>query len=156
MLVKACMKSNVYFIREQTSIAEAAAIFSARHIGSLPVVDSAGKLVGLLQLHELLSLVLPDFVNLIGDFDFVHSFGAVENRLPDEEILRQPVTTRMHAPVAVEVESGLLRAYSLLDKHDLHDLPVVDHAGHLVGIVSRVDVGVAIVASWNETRAGEV
>lgn len=156
MLVKDCMKSKVFFIREQTSIAEAAAIFSTHHIGSLPVVDAVGKLVGLLQLHELLGLVLPDFVNLIGDFDFVHSFGAVEARLPDDETLRQPVTTRMHAPVVVEAESGLLRAYSLLHKHDLHDLPVVDHAGHLVGIVSRVDVGVAIVASWNETRAGNL
>jgi CBS domain-containing protein len=60
----------------------------------------------------------------------------------------------MQPPVSVEADSGLLRAFSMLRKHELHDLPVVDENGILVGIVSRVDAGTAFVANWNATQAG--
>jgi len=154
MQVKDCMKSNVYTIMPSTSIREAASIFSQKHIGSLPVVDEQGKLVGLLQLHDLLELVLPDFIKLIDDFNFVPNFGAVETRRPSAEILALPVSKLMQKPVSIDAESGLLRAFSLLHKHQLHDLPVVDAQGKLVGIVSRVDVGAAFLSGWNVTQGG--
>jgi CBS-domain-containing membrane protein len=34
-------------------------------------------------------------------------------------------------------------------QHDLRDLPVVDEEGHLVGLASWVDVGVAFLESWS-------
>ncbi len=154
MQVKDCMKNNVYSIYPQTKIVEAARIFSAKHVGSLPVTDAHGKLVGLLQLGDLLDLVLPDFLKLIDDVDFVRSFGAVEARKPSDEMLESPVKKFMQPPVSVEAESGLLRAFSLLRKHQIHDLPVIDGNGILVGIVSRVDIGTACIASWNVSQAG--
>ena len=71
MKIKDCMKRNVSAVNAKTSIREAAKIIADKHIGSLPVIDGQGKLVGLLQLRDLLELVLPDFINLIDDFDFV-------------------------------------------------------------------------------------
>lgn len=154
MQVKDCMKNNVYSINGDTTIAEAARFFAAKHIGSLPVVDQKGKLIGLLQLRDLLNLVLPDFLKLLDDFDFVHNFGAVESRQPSTEMLESPVINLMQPPISVEADSGLLRAFSLLGKHEIHDLPVVDKDGSLVGIVSRVDVGTAFVANWGISKAG--
>lgn len=154
MQVKDCMKHNVYTILPSASIREAAGIFAQKHIGSLPVVDELGKLIGLLQLRDLLELVLPDFIKLIDDFNFVPNFGAVETRQPSAEILARPVSKLMQEPVSIEAESGLLRAFSLLHKHQLHDLPVVDTQGKLVGIVSRVDVGAAFLSGWNVTQGG--
>lgn len=155
MQVKDCMKQNVYSINPFTTIGEAASIFASKHIGSLPVVDGQGKLVGLLQLRDLLELVMPDFLKLLDDFDFVHSFGAIEERKPSEESLSRSVTELMQTPVSVEAASGLLRAFSLLRKHEIHDLPVVDENGILVGIVSRVDVGTAFVANWKKSLTGD-
>ncbi len=154
MRVKDCMKQNVYTIIPLTSIGEAARIFAEKHIGSLPVVDRQGKLVGLLQLRDLLELVLPDFLKLLDDFDFVPDFGAVETRLPSAEVLARPVSKIMQEPVSVEAGSGLLRAFSLLHKHQIHDLPVVDENNVLVGIASRVDVGAAFLSNWNVTQGG--
>lgn len=148
MQVKDCMKQNVCSITPETSTAEAAHIFFSQHIGSLPVVDKQGKLIGLLQLRDLLNLVLPDFLNLVNDFDFVHNFGAIENRMPSASELSAPIQRIMHAAISVEADSGLLRAFSILYKHEIHDLPVVDSAGSLVGIVSRVDVGTAFLKNW--------
>jgi CBS-domain-containing membrane protein len=156
MQIKDCMKRKVYAIAPATSIAEAAKVLVEKHIGSLPVVDEQGKLVGLLQLRDLLELVLPDFLKLLDDFDFAPNFGAVEERIPSAQVLAHPVSSIMQPPISVPAGSGLLRAFSLLHKHQLHDLPVVDENDVLLGITSRVDVGTAFVANWNVTQGGGV
>lgn len=153
MKIADCMKRDVVSITASASIGQTAARFAARHIGMLPVVDAAGHLVGVLQLRDLLALVMPDFVQLVEDFDFVHDFGAVESRQPSPEMLARPVTEVMQPPISVEATCGLLRAFAVLREHDLHDLPVVDASGRLVGIASRVDIGTALLANW---RSGEV
>ena len=147
MYVKDCMK-QVIAISPATSILDAARLFSSKHIGSLPVVDEQGKLIGLLQIRDLLELVLPDFLKLLDDFDFISDFGALESRIPPRNILARSISTLMKPPLWVESDSGLLRAYALLYEHQLHDLPVVDENGKLIGIVSRVDVGAAYLSSW--------
>ncbi len=147
-MIRDCMKRNVVSIPITATVGEAAALFVARHIGMLPVVDDAGRLVGVLQLRDLLALVMPDFVKLMEDFDFVHDFGAVEARQPSPEMMARPVQEVMQPPVSVDETCGLLRAAALMRQRDLHDLPVVTADGTLVGIASRVDVATAILASW--------
>lgn len=154
MKIRECMKSKVYSISDTTTIRDAAKMFKDKHIGSLPVIDAETHLVGLLRLQDLLDLVLPDFINLIDDFDFAADFGVVEVRVPSEEVLNSPVSSIMHSPVSVEVECGLLRAFSLLYKYKLHDLPVVDEDKKLVGIASRVDIGTAFITNWAVTQGG--
>jgi CBS domain-containing protein len=150
-----CMKEKVVSIAPDATINEAAKIFVKEHIGALPVVDEGGKLIGTLQLHDILSLVLPDFLKFLEDFDFVSDFGAVEERSPLTGILARPVSEIMQQPIAVEAESGLLRAFAILRQHQLHDLPVVDKNGLLVGIASHVDIGTAFLSQWNVTQDGE-
>lgn len=152
MNITDCMKHDVVSITASASIGQAASRFAARHIGTLPVVDASGRLVGTLQLRDLLALVLPDFLKLIEDFDFVHDFGAVEARQPSPEMLARPVTDVMQPPVSVEATCGLLRAFAVMREHDLHDLSVVDTSGRLVGIASRVDIGAALLASWRSSE----
>lgn len=151
MQVKECMKHTVFFIRPYTTIVEAAQILAEKHVGTLPVVDTSGKLVGLVPLRSLLFTIMPDFIHLVEDFDFVSDFGVAENRQPDQELLRRPVSEIMLDPESVEETSGLMRAFALLHQHQLHDLPVVDAQNNLVGIVSRVDVGTALITNWEIT-----
>jgi CBS domain-containing protein len=146
------MKRNVVSIGATATIGEAAALFVARHIGLLPVLEEHNQPVGVVGLRELLTLALPAFVNLVEDFDFVHDFGAVESARPAPEILAQPATTIMRPAFTVREDCGLLRAYALMRQNDLHDLPVVAADGTLVGIASRVDVGTLVLAGW---QAGE-
>lgn len=93
------------------------------------------------------SLALPSAIHLLDDVDFIGNFGAVETYQPSEPVLTQPITQLMRPGTMVQVESGLLRAYALMLQHDLHDLPVVDTVGRLIGIASRVDIGTTILAS---------
>lgn len=148
MTVSSCMKRNVVSIPVTETVREAAAVIVSKHIGLLPVVDKDHKPVGVVDIRTLLMLELPDFVSFIEDVDFVHDFGAVETTRPSAQTLDKPVKSLMTSPVFVDEEAGLLRAYSLMLQHNLHDMLVVSKEGKLVGVASRVDIAVAILSSW--------
>jgi DHA2 family lincomycin resistance protein-like MFS transporter len=152
MQIKDCMKRNVVSIPAAATISQTAGIFVKCHVGVLPVVDDLGKPIGIIRLGDLLSLELPDFVKLVTDVDFVHNFGAVETTRPEPELLGRPITTLMQSVTTVEEESGLLHAYTLMLQHNVSDIPVVNKIGGLVGIISRVDIGTAILSSWPAER----
>jgi CBS domain-containing protein len=107
--------------------------------------------VGLLTLRDLLTLVMPDFIHLVEDFNFVGDFGALESRKPLPQSLANPVTEVMQPPVSVEETCGLLRAFAVMHQQQLLDLPVVDAGGKLIGIASRVDIGTSLLQAWNIT-----
>ena len=142
------MKTNIVTTLATATVADAANLFWTHHIGMLPVVDDTGRLVGILQLRNLLNLIMPVFVDLIEDFDYVGDFGAIEDREPAREELDLPISDVMEAPIYVGEDSGLVRAFAFIHKHDLLDLPVVNSDGKLVGLASRVDIGRALLASW--------
>ena len=152
MTVSTCMKRHVVSIHTSDTIRAAAAIFVKKHIGLLPVVDDKKKVVGVVGLRDLLTLELPDFVSFIEDVDFVHDFGAVETTRPDAETLDQPIDSIIKPAFTVEEDCGLLRAYSLMLQHNLHDMPVVNKKGELVGITSRVDIGTKILSLWSSVE----
>lgn len=152
--ISVCMKRKVISVPSSASIGEAAALLTERHIGTLPVVDERGRMVGLLQLRDLLALVMPDFVRLVEDFDFVGDFGALETRKPSHQSLTMPVTQVMQPPISVEENCGLLRAFAVLHHEQLLDLPVVDADGVLIGIASRVDIGISLLSTWQGSFGG--
>lgn len=154
MTISDCMKRSVVAIGAAATVHEAIELLISRHIGLLPVVDEQRHLVGVLDLHDLLSLALPAFIRLIDDVDFVHDFGAVEGARPLPEALRQAVTAVMRPATTVPETCGLQRAYAMMRQRDLHDLPVVDMAGQLAGIASRVDVAIAIMQGWRTPGGG--
>jgi CBS-domain-containing membrane protein len=152
MIISKYMKRNVISIPETSTIREAAAVIVKKHIGLLPIVDKNDKLVGVVGLRDLLNLELPDFVRFIEDLDFVHDFGAVETTRPSASVLKKPIKTLMRDAITVEEDCGLLRAYALMLQQNLHDTPVLSKDGRLVGIASRVDIGSAILSTWEKVE----
>jgi len=148
MNVKASMKKQVITVLDTDDLGTAARQFVKHHVGMLPVINAEGKLVGVLQLRDLLNLVLPDFTRLMEDFDFVNSFGAANDIQPSKEQVAKKVSEVMEEAVCVQDDCGLNRAFALLHRHNLTDLPVVDAEYCLVGIASRVDVGTAMLKAW--------
>jgi predicted transcriptional regulator len=146
------MKKNVVSIAANATIRDAAQVFVKEHVGLLPVVDEDNKPIGVVGLQEMLTLELPDFVNLIADVDFVHDFGAVETTRPSAAALGKPIKKLMKEAISVPHDCGLLRAYALMVQHNVHDILVVSPEGKLVGVASRVDVGRAILKAWERVE----
>lgn len=148
MDVSMCMKKEIVTAPVTATLAHAASIFCDHHIGTLPVVNESGTLVGILQLRDLLHLIMPAFVDLIEDLDHVGDFGAMEDREPTKEDLNRSISEVMEEPTYVQDDSGLVRAFAFIIKNELLDLPVVNRDGQLVGLASRVDIGRALLTTW--------
>ncbi len=148
MIVGAVMKTQVISIPHDALLEEAVRSFVQHRVGTLPVLAADGKLLGMLDLQAVLNLVLPPFVRLVSDFDFVHDFGPVEFSEMDDAMRARKVSELMQPSHAIEESSGLLRAYAYMLQHDLGNVLVTDSEGRLVGIASRVDVGVGFLRSW--------
>ncbi len=154
-MIGRCMKRDVVVMPAAATVLDAARTVVEKRVGTLPVVDEQGILVGIVRLEDLLGVFMPDFVDLLEDIDFVHDFGVLETLQPAEMAEAERLTLRdlMGLPVAVEPDCGLLRAFTVLVKHGMRDLVVVDGAGRPVGIASRVDIATAFFANWTDTRA---
>lgn len=148
MSVKDSMKTQIITVLDTDNLNTAAKLFVEHHVGMLPVVNTSGELVGVLQLRDLITLVMPAFTRLMEDIDFVGSFGAANAIQPSIEDINKKVSAVMESPFSVDETCGLTRAFSQLHLHNLTDLPVVDKDHRLIGIVSRVDVGTAILKRW--------
>ena len=112
-------------------------------------------LIGVVRLQDILDIFMPDFVRLLEDIDFIHDFGVLETLLPKDipDAARLTMRDLMQEPVSVEQTCGLLRAFAVMFKHDIRDLPVVNQAGALVGIASLVDIAAKFLATWAREEA---
>lgn len=150
MEVSSVMKKQVVSISEDATLDDAIQLLAARRVGLLPVVDAENRLVGILTLHDIIQLVLPTFLEMLEDTDFVHDFGALEERRIPIDERKKPISEFMSPPTSCDLTCGLLRAEAMMRQHELRDLPVVDEQHHLVGLASWVDVGVAFLENWSQ------
>lgn len=152
--ISSCTNRNVVTARPETTIREVAALLIEKGVDTLLVVDEKGRLVGLITIMDVVRIFFPDFVSLLPNIDFVKDFGARKKpstgSLERAEILL--VRDIMGKPVAVEEESSLLRALSVIYKHNLSDIPVLKE-GRLVGIASRMDIGKVFLLEWLKSQA---
>lgn len=148
MKISDCMKRKVISSKPDLPILQAAKMLVQHHIGCLPIVNENSELIGLVRIRDLITLAMPDFIHLVENVDFVRDFGAVEDDIPDRDVLNMPIGSIMGDPVAVEESAGLVRAIALMQEHTMSDMPVVDLNQHLVGIASYVDIGVALLSNW--------
>ena len=113
MLVGKCMTKNPVTVSPNDSLALANAKMQTGNFRRLPVVDD-GRLVGIITLDDVRN----------------H-----HDRLESEQV-KTAMTTH---PVTVSSSATLERATSLLSKHKIEGLPVVD-GGRLVGIITNGDL----------------
>jgi len=151
------MKHRVVSIGPKASLLDAAKLLAKEKVGTLPVVDDKGHLVGLTNMRKVVRFFLPDFINVVEDVDFVRDFGAID--IPSPVDIKKSasisVSETMDEAVSVEESASLMRALALMVTHDIQDVPVVRN-GKLVGIASRVDVGRAFLEGWlGTTKSGK-
>lgn len=152
--IGAWMKRDIVAVQASMSVKEAAALLVDRRVGTLPVLDEDGLLIGVTSITDITHIFLPDFVSLLADIDFVKDFGALKT-LSEENLKRAETLTVadiMEEPMAEEEDCSLIRALSVMEKHNLADLLVVRDR-RLVGIASRVDIGRAFLTTWLEAEA---
>ena len=136
------MTKDVVTVTRDTNLRELAGIFETRRFGSLPVVDDAGKLTGIVTASDLIeqgrNLHIPTVISI---FDWVIPLEG--ERTLERELLK--VTAQSvgeicsNDVVTISPTAPLSTAADVMSDRRLHALPVVE-GQKLVGIVSRIDI----------------
>lgn len=132
------MTRDVARVGPETPVAEVVGLLVDRAIRALPVVDGAGRVVGIITDGDLLArggttlpLRLQQQLPLGERAAQVAALAGQPQRAADL-MTRDPVTLSAATPLA--------QAAATMADRDLKRLPVVDAAGRLVGMVSRYDL----------------
>ncbi len=127
MEVKDRMTKNPVTIRASETAQAAADLMRAHKIRHLPVVDEAGKLVGIVTDRDIRQILfVPAMRTRVGEG------SSLAAQVTVEEIMTSPVITT--APYA-----DLADAAKVMHERKIGALPVVER-GRVVGILSEIDV----------------
>ncbi len=149
------MTRNVVITKEATSIREAALLLVKNRVSCMPVVDDQHSLIGIVSISDIVKIFLPDFVPLV-DIDFIKDYGTLDFSTEDvKKIATMTVSGIMTRKVyTVDEECSLVRALSMIKKHNVRALPVVRN-GKLIGIVSNVDICRRFLEVWEDRNQEE-
>ena len=143
------MTRSVITVTPEATIVEAANIMLQKHVSGLPVVDAAGKLVGVVSEGDFIRRSEIGTQRKRGRWlrfilgpgksasDFVHEHG----RKISEVMTRSPLT--------ITEDTALAEIVELMEKNNVKRLPVI-RADMVVGIVSRANLLQAVASLARE------
>ena len=146
--VSDCMRTQVFTVNAGATLVEAMRIIGDHMVGIVPVIDDDRHVAGVLVLDDLLTEFMPKFVQVLRKTDFVQDYGKFEMGPPTAGLLEKPLSKIMRPPYYLSDNSSLMEAMVFMHNHQVVDVPVVDAAKRLVGIVSRVRVGSLFLIDW--------
>ena len=137
MPVRRWMRQPVVTINAGASVGEATTLMRERGIRHLPVLDPRKRLVGIVTDRDLRQVVLDVAIGRVGE---------ETERLGDLAV-REVMTWGV---VTVTPGTDLREAARVMREQRLGALPVVDAAGHVVGILTEHDLLDALQALLRE------
>jgi CBS domain-containing protein len=132
--VRDIMTTRVISARKDASFKDMAAMLRSSRISAFPVIDDAGRVIGVVSAGDLLvkEAVLAEGGSLL---------AALRHIREDDKAAGVTAADLMTSPaITIGPEASVADAARLMYDRRVKRLPVVNAAGRLVGIVSRVDV----------------
>ncbi|QSJ17219.1 CBS domain-containing protein [Nostoc sp. UHCC 0702] len=144
------MSHNPIVVKAETPLKEAVQIIAERRISGLPVVDDAGKLVGIISETDLMwqetGVTPPAYIMFLDSVIYLQNPATYERDL--HKALGQTVGEVMSKnPITISPDKTVKDAARLMHDRNIHRLPVLDSAGQVIGILTRGDIIRAMAAS---------
>jgi CBS-domain-containing membrane protein len=136
------MTKDVITVQEDMTVEALGRVFIEKRISGAPVLNSQKKIVGIVTENDLVRknsrLHIPTVVRI---FDAFVPLGSTER--VEEEIRRISASTVSEictrTVVTVAPDATLQDISSLMFEKGVHLIPVLD-AGHIVGIIGKIDI----------------
>ncbi len=139
MKVKEIMTKDVISVFPDTSAQEALDLLKKMEISGLPVIDKDGKLVGMFTEKDILSYILPSYIEKVGRFIYEENPKSTKRKA--EELSKMKVAQLMRKDVITTTEdTTICEVARVILTQKARRVPVVDKSGKVVGIVARCDV----------------
>ena len=143
MILQEIMNKYPITVGKDEQITNVAKLMVKHNLTAIAVVDEENKLIGIVSEGDLLYKKVrphaPHYINILGANIYYGGIGEYDGQFKKllatevAEIMSTEVITA-YADAEVEVTVS-----AMVEKH-LKNLPVVDEAYHLIGMVSRHDI----------------
>jgi len=136
------MTREIITVSPEMGVAELASLLWEKSISGAPVVDGAGRLVGVVTETDLIDqskkVHIPTVLNILD------SMIILENPAKLDRELKKMTGTRVKdictsEPVTVAEDTPMDELASIMSERHLHTLPVLKD-GRLVGVIGKSDI----------------
>lgn len=138
------MTPNPILAKPDMPLKEAIKILAEQRISGLPVVNEAGKLIGIVSETDILwqesGITPPPYITILDSVIYLENPSRYEKEL--HKALGQTVEEVMtQGPVAtITPDKSLSEAARLLNEKRVHQLPVLDESAQVIGILTCGDI----------------
>lgn len=136
------MTRDVVTVTKDQPISDLSKLFIENHFNGVPVLDDAGKVIGVVTQGDLIeqnkNLHIPTVIALFDAVLFLESekkFEVDVKKLTGSKI--EDIYSKN--PATVSLDTDLNEITTLMAEKDVHTLPVLDN-DNLVGIIGKKDV----------------
>jgi CBS domain-containing protein len=159
------MRSPFASVHPEHSVLQAARLMVEGRLYALPVLDEAQRVIGVLDITDLIGLLLPAYLDEVEDLSFLPgSFAPPETTAREwaaltvrellarhQERLEPPgaEARRLHC---VQAGESVLEVARLFVREGAHKCPVVEE-GRVVGVIDPQDLLQAVIADAAEGTA---
>ena len=147
MKVKEIMTKDIISITPDTNASEALELLLKMRISGLPVLDEKNKLVGMFTEKEVLSAILPSYIEKVGRFMYQENPKAVKQKTLAFRHLKVKDVMR-RTSVTLDEDTTLCEVARIMLTQKARRTPVLNKAKEVVGIVARGDVVEAIFKEY--------
>jgi CBS domain-containing protein len=139
---KDIMTREVITVYPEAEITQAANLMLEKHLSGLPVVDREGHLKGIICQSDLMAqqrkIPLPSFFILLDSPIPLTSSQQIESEIKKMAAIKVSEAMTPN-PITVDPDTGLEDIATLMVKHNIHTVPVLEQ-GCLVGIIGKEDI----------------
>lgn len=140
MVIRDLMSKKLTIVKPDTTLRDLwKSIFSHR-VNAVPVVDSKGKLLGIISKEDMLKLLYPNYEDMMEDLFTSYDFESMEDRIHELNVkkARDIMCKRV---VFTREDTPIMRALSRMIARRLNQLPVLSRKDdRVVGMVTKGDI----------------
>jgi CBS domain-containing protein len=107
-------------------------------VKALPVLDSKGKLIGILSIGDILKAVYPKYMYLmdLGSFTWDGMVEAIAKKMADRKV--RDFMTQM--VITVKEDSAIMECIDHMLKHNVKRVPVLNNGNKVIGMLYERDI----------------
>jgi CBS domain-containing protein len=153
MKVRDIMRPVAVSLPQSGTLRDVVQVFLQHHLDSLPIIDAALRVVGVITIDHLVDIFLPRYHELLRDLSALEDKGQIVSLFaassfglghPNEKLILAADIMNSHIRW-VSQDDTLLQAAARLQAQNAQRLPVIDRDDKLVGILSHADIVLALL-----------